>query len=376
MKKISVVLVVILVAFSFFLPVCEIKAKTMQDLYNQLDNLKKKKQAAENGAKLSEEQIKQINSDIVVINQNIDKAGKEIIAAEDKIEKTEIEIKEKEEEIKKIMNYVQVSNGESAYLEYVYGAKDFSDFIYRAAVAEQMVNYNKELVQEFNDLIISLEKKKVDLAKKQKNLEAQKVTLGEKIDTLRTQAADYEEEGATVEDEIKMLQTSINYYKGLNCKPNQDLSTCDKVAYADGWVYPLKRGMVTSNYGSRWGTVHRGIDLAGVPAGTPIYPAAPGRVAASIYSVSGGNMVYIYHTVNGKKYTTIYMHMSVRKVSAGQTVGINTVIGTVGNTGNSQGAHLHFTMASGWEVAGYHAYTFNPRNLIKFPPEYGGWFSR
>ena len=60
MKKISVVLVVILVAFSFFLPVCEIKAKTMQDLYNQLDNLKKKKQAAENGAKLSEEQIKQI----------------------------------------------------------------------------------------------------------------------------------------------------------------------------------------------------------------------------------------------------------------------------------------------------------------------------
>ncbi len=376
MKKIRVFLVIMVMMISFLIPINNAKAKTLQDLYNQLDGLKKKKQDADNGVKLSEEQIRQINNDIVNINKNIEKAGNDIIAAEDKIEKTELDIKQKEEEIKKIMNYVQVSNGESAYLEYVYGAKDFSDFIYRAAVAEQMVNYNKKLVQEYNDLIISLEKKKEDLAKKQKNLEAQKVTLGDKIDTLRSQAAGYEEEGATIEDEIKMLQTSINYYKGLNCKPNQDLSTCDKVAYADGWVYPLKRGMVTSNYGSRWGTVHRGIDLAGVPAGTPIYPAAPGRVAASIYSVSGGNMVYIYHTVKGKKYTTIYMHMTVRKVSAGQTVDVNTVIGTVGNTGNSQGAHLHFTMATGWEVAGYHAHTFDPRKLIKFPPEYGGWFSR
>ena len=328
---------------SFLVPVNNVEAQTLQDLYNKLDSLKKKKQDADNGVKLTEDQINQTNNEIVTITNNIEKAGKDIIAAEDKIEKTELEIKEKEEEIKKIMNYVQVSNGESAYLEYVYGAKSFSDFIYRAAVAEQMVNYNKKLVQEYNDLIISLEKNKEDLAKKQKNLEAQRVTLGEKIDSLKGKKKKYEEDEVSIEDEIKSLQDTISYYKGLNCKPNQELSTCYKVVYADGWVYPLKRGMVTSNFGGRWGTVHRGIDLAGVPIGTPVYPAAPGRVGAIYpHNPSMGNCVFINHTVKGKKYTTVYMHMNEIDVSRGQTVGIDTKIGAVGNTGDSHGAHLHF----------------------------------
>ena len=44
-------------------------------------------------------------------------------------------------------------DGESAYLEYTFGARDFTDFIYRTAVAEQLTKYNETLIDEFNKSI-------------------------------------------------------------------------------------------------------------------------------------------------------------------------------------------------------------------------------
>ncbi len=87
---------------------------------------------------------------------------------------------------------------------------------------------------------------------------------------------------------------------------------------------------------------YNGIDIA-APVGTPMYAAAAGSV---IIANSGGgwnggygNYVVIKHA-NGAQ--TLYAHMNSVAVTVGETVSQGTNIGTVGNTGKSTGAHLHF----------------------------------
>lgn len=86
---------------------------------------------------------------------------------------------------------------------------------------------------------------------------------------------------------------------------------------------------------------YNGIDM-GAPVGTPIMAAASGEVIVSKnYGWNGGygEYVVISHP-NGTQ--TLYSHMSANIAYAGQHVVQGQVIGYVGSTGKSTGAHLHF----------------------------------
>lgn len=98
-------------------------------------------------------------------------------------------------------------------------------------------------------------------------------------------------------------------------------------------------GTVTSRFGSRWGTSHKGIDI-GAPKGTPIKAAAAGTVTLAQYGYGGGygNHVIISH---GNGVQTLYGHCTSLNVKVGQKVSQGQVIATVGSTGNSTGNHLH-----------------------------------
>ena len=98
------------------------------------------------------------------------------------------------------------------------------------------------------------------------------------------------------------------------------------------------RGTVTSEYGSRWGRLHAGIDIAG-PTGTPIWAAKAGSVVVAGTQSGYGNTVVIDH---GGDMTTLYAHQSRLAVSSGQSVSQGQVIGYIGSTGRSTGPHLHF----------------------------------
>lgn len=113
----------------------------------------------------------------------------------------------------------------------------------------------------------------------------------------------------------------------------------------DGFIRPTT-GRFSSPFGMRWGRPHNGIDIA-APEGTPVIAAADGVVRSSVFGKPGnyggyGNVVVITHNINGQPYETLYAHLHTRKVEVGQTVKQGEIIGTVGNTGNSQGNHLHF----------------------------------
>jgi LysM repeat protein len=99
---------------------------------------------------------------------------------------------------------------------------------------------------------------------------------------------------------------------------------------------------VNKGYRSQGLHGHNGIDFA-APVGTPIYAAAGGTVliakADGGWNGGYGNYVVIKHS-NGAQ--TLYAHMNTVGVSAGESVSQGNQIGSVGNTGKSTGAHLHF----------------------------------
>jgi murein DD-endopeptidase MepM/ murein hydrolase activator NlpD len=118
---------------------------------------------------------------------------------------------------------------------------------------------------------------------------------------------------------------------------------------AGSWVRP-STGSVTSGYGTRWGTLHAGVDIAG-PRNTPVYAAAGGTVTTaactsaycdrdgSLTLAGYGNLVELDH---GAGVVTRYAHLSGYTVTPGQRVPAGAPLGFQGSTGNSTGVHLHF----------------------------------
>jgi len=103
-------------------------------------------------------------------------------------------------------------------------------------------------------------------------------------------------------------------------------------------VMPSSRGMITSNFGERWGKNHNGVDI-GAPSGTPIYALKEGVVSYARWEEGYGKVIKIEHE---GKLETIYGHCSTIEVKEGQKVKGGQNIGKVGSTGRSTGPHLHF----------------------------------
>jgi putative exported peptidase len=102
---------------------------------------------------------------------------------------------------------------------------------------------------------------------------------------------------------------------------------------------PTNSRVVTSNFGSRWGRQHKGLDIK-VYIGDTIRAAFSGKVRIVRYEAGGyGKYIVIRHP-NGLE--TIYGHLSEQLVTENQVVRAGEIIGLGGNTGRSTGSHLHF----------------------------------
>lgn len=96
------------------------------------------------------------------------------------------------------------------------------------------------------------------------------------------------------------------------------------------------RGTKSAGFGD--GRHHAGVDLA-APVGTPVKAAACGTVSFAARQSGYGNMVCVQHTTT---FSTCYAHLKDLIVAVGTPVAAGTVIGHVGMTGRTTGAHLHF----------------------------------
>ncbi len=329
-----------------------------------------------------------INNNIKSIQNTIGEIQTDTVRLTNEIAELNDEIVVKQEEIKKIISYFQISSGESAYLEYVMGASDFTDFIYRSAVTEQMTNYNDELIDSYNATIKANEEKKVELAEKETELKRQQAAMKEEYKKLKNELSVYSSEEMVITDSIKSLQETIQVYKDKGCKTNEDISTCGKNVLPVGTTFyrQLASGYVTSWYGGRdcsdprVSCGHYGIDLSVGGSNVPVYSIGTGVVAViPARSSCGGNMVFVHHKLsNGKTYTSVYMHLYRINVSVGQTVTKDTVIGIMGGGPTtpwdycSTGAHSHLGIATGlfgidygWDYLKSHY--INPASVVNFP---------
>ena len=162
--------------------------------------------------------------------------------------------------------------------------------------------------------------------------------------------------------ELKQMQNELQAI--LNASGN----TSSNVVYnGDNFLWPTPTiSRISSYYGWRWGRNHNGLDISNGTYGAKVIAIADGVVTtysnncrhnygkSPLRTCCGngyGNYITINHgTKDGNTYVAYYAHLSSIIVSQGQKVKKGQIIGYVGSTGRSTGAHLHFGIAvnGGW----------------------------
>ncbi len=404
-KTLALVLVATII-LSIILAPFQVEAETLGDLKAKLAKAEEEYKNASDEAKKTQDQID-------TNNQTVENLKKEVSQLQDDIQKLQGDIDELNKkaekldgEVKKVINFVQISSGENAYLEYAFGAQDFTDFIYRMAVSEQVSGYNESLIDEYDKTVEESKKKQTEMDSKKTTLKEKQATLEEETKKLGEHLTEVTDIKMSAQDEIEMQKEAIKVLENMGCSDNEDTKTCGRVPNVSGgssspgtgssgigtlpagtsFLRPIIEGYVTSEYGYRWNPatgnyeLHEALDVS--QTGTvPIYPAADGVVIGTRYRSScGGNMIFIIHTVNGKKYTTEYAHLRRIDVSVGQVVTQNTQIGIMGGDRSleywdkcSTAQHLHFGIAKGHYLKDYMSWntfinnTYNPRETVNFP---------
>ena len=406
LKK-NILLSLIVIFMSLFLfNVNKVEAKNLKELKNELAQMKEKYNKNQSDKKLTEAEIEKTEKEIEAINDEIDKLNEEIDKLNKDIEERNKEIDKMNEQLKSIMHYYQLTDGDFFYLEYIFQAKDYTDFIYRLALTEQLSQHRKKLIDEYNRLIEENKKKIKDIASKKvelKNLEKQ---LNVKFDKLETELTGIKMAGVNIKDEISDLESTINLYQNTyKCSETEELTACVnryKKPSSGSGSKDASTYNVPSAYGfyvpiTYWTKIYEfkhhdnGLDMS-APEGQPVHPIADGVVIDIWYKYNcGGNMIWVAHNVNGKKYTSAYFHMKTVNVSIDQQVTHKTLLGYSGGArkGTSTntydtcttGPHLHLQVSTGhysryvsvrgqqglhisWSA--WNSNSFNPRNIINF----------
>lgn len=260
--------------------------------------------------------------------------------------------------------------GNTAYLEIILSADDFSDMLNKANYIDQLSKYDRNMLTEYQEakkqieeLQTQLQQDKEELVTLQEevktNQESVEVLLdakSEELDAYDNQISskedlikDYEQELAAQDNEIKALESAVAAEKKrLEDEAKAAGQTATEVVYDGGqfaWPCPSYT-RVSSDYGNRMHPTlgiekfHNGIDLA-APSGSSILAAYGGVVVSASYNSTMGNFVMIDH---GDGLFTVYMHASQLLVSTGQSVTAGQKIALVGSTGRSTGPHLHFSV--------------------------------
>ncbi len=380
MRKICKILIVVLCTFIF---ISNVSAKSLKQVKEELARDEANRTSLIQRQKNVQSNIKNAKGDISDLESQIEKYENEIDETLKKIDELNDDIDEKQKEIDNLLVFMQKAKADNVYLEYIFQAKSYTDFIYRSAVVEELTKYNDEVIDEMYNMIEENKKLKVELQNKISKNEKSISDLEKKLTNYNVSLKDLETAHTNIDDTIADRKKTLAYYEKVykqnGCKETVDIDECLTVASSNGFVRPMAKGTISSEWGYRTCPIHgkelhSGIDVA-VALGTPVYAAASGTVVGITKKSScGGNIVTIRHNIKGKIYRTRYMHLATINVKMGQDVIVTTKIGTSGGGGYtlrrnggwdtcSTGAHLHFMILPGSTGSS----TINPRGMITFP---------
>lgn len=239
-------------------------------------------------------------------------------------------------------------NGQISYLDVLFGAQDFGDFLTRADLLKRVMLHDSDLVNsllaEKNEIDeigknLSEDKEEQEVlaqrAEYAKNVRLEKVSVQQQlIDRMKTDKEvfdrQYDEMTAASEEISEMIER--NKYQAAGY-----------VTGSGSMMWPVT-GEITSPFGWRTHPIfgrqiyHSGLDIA-AEYGTPIVAAQSGIVIHSGWIDGYGNTVMIDH---GGGIVSLYGHNQSLAVDEGQTVNKGQIISYCGSTGNSTGPHCHF----------------------------------
>ena len=382
------VLMVGLILFSMALPTSYAREKTLNELLAEAKANRDAYNKAKNEKALTEEERNQATAEKKQVEGEIASIETQLESISSQIEEIKKDIEKKDEQMKDIMSFVQVTNGDSNYLEYIFGATDFTDFIYRVSVAEQLGDYNEKLIEEYNKDVEELDKKQSELNTKQSELTTKQQQLAVLEAKLNEEIETITEGMMSKDEEYKTTISLINNLKKLNCDGNQTLTQCqnalndqrpDGIVVTGKTYMPLATGRVSSDYGNRSGGFHTGVDFSDRTNNDSVYPVAAGQVVKITYpaysGACGNHIVYVYHT--GLGFTTSYWHLTSVSVRVGQGVNPDTKLGTIGGPSYTDecasGGHVHLNVFRGLHTT--NSGRLNPHNYITNIPSKGVYFT-
>ena len=337
----------------------------------------KLKEAAEQLQKMNEassrvdtisEQLRQLQGEVDEatteykrVKGNLDEVQGRIDENQVLLDKTEKELQAKSKVLDKRVRDIYI-NGQISYIDVLFGAKDFSDFLTRMDLLKRIIKYDYDLVskvQQDRRTVITaraaLEKDKeaqtllvADAKNKQDALLLKKRNKDKLLDKMKydreTSERAYQELIAASKQVENLIRMSRYQYAG-------------PVTGSGAMIWPIA-GEITSEFGWRIHPItgdsrfHSGLDIAG-DYGDPIRAAAAGTVIYAGWISGYGNAVIIDH---GGGITTLYGHNQSLAVGEGQGVSQGQVIAYCGSTGNSTGPHCHFEVRVNGEPVSPYGY--------------------
>lgn len=403
MKKIIISSIACSLVLSYILLPVSVSAKTLRDFENEVATHTAELQEKKDHIAKNEAEVAVITERIYTIQGQITQTQSDIEALESEIEASNKKIKEKGEESKKIIEYYQVSSGESSYLQYIFGATSITDMIYRISVTEQLTEYNDKIMKELRVLIEKNKENQKSLESKKKELNTLQEQLKSEREKINADTQATRDTMPGIEEQIRAAKENVSYLKSLGCGLDEDIESCyyrvrqssseTSVPSTGLTLRPTLHGIRNGGLGSYYGHLGQDITSPNGKAET-IYPIADGVVhlvyqdncygdgfCAGVGVCNGNaNIVVIEHNINGTHLFTSYVHLSQVYVSTGQRVSAYTPIGKMGNTGCTSGSdaggtfiHLHLEMSTCFWQRGtcqyweYQNRIVNPANYVVFP---------
>lgn len=259
--------------------------------------------------------------------------------------------------------------GSLSYLSVLFKATSMADLLSRMEFVNEVAEYNKTLIAAMKETRENIKAEKTEMEAKEAQLGQQQDELQGKLDETTKLMNEYAADQKALE---RMHAAEEKAADEIDAQIARLIADSDVVPGSEGFIWPVSTSkMISSPIGSRvapggfGSTNHKGVDICNVGYTSSVYATKSGRVLLTNSSGWGGgygNYVVIDH---GGGLTTLYAHMSVVKVSPGDTVSQGTVIGVTGNTGASTGPHLHYevrttTIVNGKSVTVYQ----NPLNYL------------
>ena len=254
--------------------------------------------------------------------------------------------------------------GSLSYLSVLFKATSMADLLNRMEFVNEVAEYNKTLIAAMKETRENIKAEKTEMEAKEAQLGEQQDELQGKLDETTKLMNEYAADQKALE---KMHAAEEKAADEIDAQIARLIADSDVVPGSEGFIWPVSTSkMISSPVGSRvapggfGSTNHKGVDICNVGYTSSVYATKSGRVLLTNSSGWGGG--YGNH---GGGLTTLYAHMSVVKVSPGDTVSQGTVIGVTGNTGASTGPHLHYevrttTIVNGKSVTVYQ----NPLNYL------------